>query len=170
MERIRIRDVDNEVSPAAVKRSLTDTLDASHFALNYYELALGESFAYGYHRHESQEEVFVVLSGTVTFETEQGDVRVGEGEVVRFAPGEYQQGTNRGDRRVEALVLGTPEDTGESEVLRHCPDCEERTLQTLEWVDDGTVRRSRCVECGTTTGRFTRSDGEDRERSGENAD
>lgn len=35
----------------------------------------------------------------VTFETEDGEIVGTAGEVIRFAPGEYQQGINTGDER-----------------------------------------------------------------------
>jgi len=52
--------------------------------------------------------VFYVLSGTATFETEAGEVTVDAGEAIRFVPGEFQQGSNRGDERVVALAPGAP--------------------------------------------------------------
>jgi len=125
---------------------------ADEVALNYYELASGDSFAYGYHRHERQEELFVVQQGTVTFETESGDRAVEAGEVVRFAPGEFQRGVNEGEERVVAFALGAPRDPGDTEIRRHCDDCGERTGHTVERADAGTL--ARCLECESVTGRF----------------
>lgn len=161
MEKVTIEDIDNVVDSATVKRSLTDALDSSNVAINYYELAPGDSFAYGFHRHDAQEEVFFILSGTATFETESRDVDVSAGEVIRFAPGEFQQGTNQGDVRVEAIALGAPREDKPGDhavVLRECDACGERTQQTFEWVDDRTARVTRCADCGTQTGRFERTD------------
>lgn len=155
MERVDVDAVDRVPDSATVKRPLTGALGATDLALNRYELAPGDSFAYGYHRHSSQEEVFVIERGTVTFETEAGDVEVAAGEAVRFAPGEFQQGVNRGDERVVALAIGAPQDSGEVTILRDCPDCEERTSTAIEGADGGDARISRCLECGAQTGRFT---------------
>lgn len=154
MERVAIAEIDTVVDSATVKRPLTSALRASHLAINYYELEPGDSFAYGYHMHEKQEEVIIVRSGTVTFETEVGDIDVGEGEVIRFAPGEYQQGTNQGSDRVEAIALGAPQEAGETEILRHCEDCGKRTPQTIEWTDDRNAKQTRCEGCERTTGWF----------------
>lgn len=154
MEKTHIDAIDTEVDSATVKRSVTDAIDASQVSLNYYELAPGDSFAYGYHMHENQEELFVIQQGRATFETEDGDVVVEAGEVARFAPGEYQQGSNRGDERVVALAIGAPRETGDSEILRACEACGERTPNTTEWVDDGQAKITRCLSCGTETGRF----------------
>ncbi len=154
MDKIRIDDVDQRLDSATVQRPLTDAVNATNVALNYYELAPGDSFAYGYHMHEKQEEVFVIQEGSVTFETEAGDVRVDAGELIRFAPGEYQQGINTGDERVVALAVGAPREAGQSEILRRCTSCDERTPNTVERVDEGAAKITRCLECGSETARF----------------
>lgn len=154
MEKIRIDDIDPRVDSATVLRPVTDAIGAANVALNYYELAPGDSFAYGYHTHENQEEIFVILEGRVTFETEDGDVVVGAGDVIRFAPGEYQQGVNTGPERVVAFAIGAPREAGDSELLRECPACGERTPNTIERVRDGRAKITRCLDCGEETGRF----------------
>jgi len=157
MERVSVDDVENSVRPAAVVRGLTDPLGATDLALNWYELTPGDSFGFAYHCHENQEEVFVVIEGTATFETEDGDVEVGPREAIRFAPGEFQRGWNRGDERVVALALGAPQQAGASTTLVDCPDCGERTDNRIERADDGDFRTV-CQVCGTETGRWTRGD------------
>jgi len=154
MEKVRIEDVESRTGPADVKRPLTRALGATDLAVNYYELAPDESFAFGYHAHGDQEEIFYVQSGTVTFETEAGPVEVGPDELVRFAPGEFQRGVNRDDERVVALALGAPQATGGSEIRRECVACGGRTPTTVERVDDGQATITRCLECGSETGRF----------------
>jgi uncharacterized cupin superfamily protein len=81
MEKVRIEDVENSVQPAAIMRPLTEALGTTDLAVNYYELEPGDSFAFAYHSHEIQEEVFYVQAGTATFETETGAVDVGAGEL-----------------------------------------------------------------------------------------
>lgn len=154
MEKHRVDAVESRMGPATVRRMLSPVLETTELAINYYELAPGDSFGFGYHRHEAQEEVFYVQTGTVTFETEEGDVAVESDEVARFGPGEWQRGTNEGGERVVALGLGAPRDAGETEMVRDCPDCEERTHQTIEWADDGEALVTLCEECGASTGRF----------------
>lgn len=155
MKRTGIDDVDSRMGPAAVRRVLGPALETTDVAVNYYELEPDDSFGFGYHRHSDQEEVFYVMTGTVTFETEDGDVRVGPDEAVRFEPGEWQLGTNEGDERVVALAVGAPKDSGETEMVRACPDCETRTEQTIDWADDGEALVTLCVDCGAETGRFS---------------
>lgn len=155
MEKVRIDDIEPGIAAATLRRSVTEALDAKHVSINYYELAPGDSFAFGYHRHELQEEVFIILEGEVTFETEEGEVTVGAGEIIRFGPGEYQQGVNTGEERVSAYALGAPQERGDSELLRACSACGERTQHTIEWVEGEDAKRTRCLACGEETGRFT---------------
>lgn len=153
MERVRIDAVEDWMGPASIKRPLGRALGTTEMAINYYELAPGESFAFGYHRHTEQEEVFYIQSGTATFETEAGTVAVESGEAIRFEPGEFQQGTNQGDERVVAVALGGPAEPGETEIRRVCPDCEEQTPQRVEPLED--ALHTLCVNCGAETGQFT---------------
>lgn len=155
MEKVTIDAIESRMGPASVKRALAGPLGADDIALNYYELEPGESFGFGYHRHPNQEEVFLVRSGTVTFETEDGDVRVEAGDAIRFAPGEWQLGRNEGDERVVAFALGAPQEMGDTDMLRHCEACGGRTHNYVEMTDDRDALLTRCEECDTETGRFT---------------
>lgn len=154
MKRVRLADMDNRMGPAAVQRPLTDVLGLADVAINYYELGPGDSFAFGFHAHENQEEVFYIQAGTVTFRTTDGPVEVGAGELVRFGPGEYQRGINEGEDRVEAIAIGAPQDAGATEILRSCPTCETETPQDVELADDQSAVITRCTECDTVTGSF----------------
>jgi uncharacterized cupin superfamily protein len=155
MEKITIDDLDNRMAPASVKRPVGSELGAENLAVSYYELAPGESFAFGYHAHADQEEIFHILEGTATFETDAGDVDVESGEVIRFSPGEFQRGSNETDETVRAIAVGAPADAGELTLLRECEPCGERTGQTIEMADDRNALVTLCVECGTETGRFS---------------
>lgn len=155
MERAQIDDIDSWMGPADVKRPLGKVLGTTDLAINYYELEPGESFAFGYHRHADQEEVFYIQSGIVTFEIEDGEIVVEEGEVIRFSSGEWQQGTNNDEERVVALALGAPAESGETEIFRACPTCEDRTSQRIEMTDDRDALVTICEECESETGRFT---------------
>lgn len=154
MEHVALDEVADWMGPASVKRPLGKALEATGMAINYYELAPGESFAFGYHRHANQEEVFYIQSGTATFETEDGAVDVEADELIRFEPGEWQQGHNRGSDRVRALALGAPTDS-ETELRRECAECGERTPHRIEPTDDREALRTICETCETETGRFS---------------
>ncbi|MFD1563351.1 cupin domain-containing protein [Haloarchaeobius amylolyticus] len=155
MEQVSLSDVDRWMSPARNKRSLSNALGTEHLAMNHYILEPGESFGFGYHRHAEQEEIFYVLEGTATFETEEGDVTVSAEEAIRFAPGEWQLGRNETDDRVVALALGAPSETGETEIRRTCPNCGERQPVRIEPTDDRNALVAICEECGAETVRHT---------------
>jgi uncharacterized cupin superfamily protein len=160
MEKVRIEERENSVQPAAVMRHLTDPLGLTDLAINYYELEPGDSFAFAYHNHEVQEEVFYVQSGTATFETDNGPVEVGAGEIVRFGREEFQRGWNRGSEPVVALALGAPLEYGEQVKLRHCEACSERTDTRLqrETEDGDEIVVSYCKQCGRENGRWYRGE------------
>ena len=142
------------MGPAEVIRPLSDALGTTDLAIDYYELASGESTAYGLHAHGDQEEVFYVLAGEVTFETRDDPVPVSAGELVRVGRGEYQRSHNDGNERARVLALGAPKDADETEILRTCHDREEHTVQDLSLDDDRPAVLARCVECGAVTGAF----------------
>jgi mannose-6-phosphate isomerase-like protein (cupin superfamily) len=58
------------------------------------------------HRHRQQEEVYVVLEGTLTLVVEGEDHVLERGEVVRVAPSVRRQLVNRGSERLVLLALG----------------------------------------------------------------
>jgi len=153
MQQVRIDDIDSWLGPASVKRPVSKELGAQHVAVNYYELEQGDTFGFGYHRHPEQEEIFYVLDGVATFETEEGDIDVQAGEAVRFEPGEWQLGRNDAEDRLSALALGAPAESS-TEMKRDCPDCGSRQLNRIERADDEEALVTVCESCGAETGRF----------------
>lgn len=79
-------------------------LGVSSFGINQLVLAPGQRGRI--HRHERQEEVYLVLEGTLTLLVEGEPTEVGEGELVRVAPPLRRQLVNRGRSRVLLLALG----------------------------------------------------------------
>lgn len=155
MDHTSLDDIDSWMSPATAKRSVSNALGAENLALNHYELAPGETFGFGYHRHADQEELFYVLEGAATFETEDGEVEVSEGEAIRFAPGEWQLGRNESDESVVALALGAPAETCDTEIVRECPDCGERQPIRVEPTEDRDALLGVCEVCGAETVRHS---------------
>jgi uncharacterized cupin superfamily protein len=145
----------DDVAPNATehgidRRKLADPLSLSNLALNRYVLEPGERFAASIHAHMDQEEVFVVLEGEATFELRDGEVTIGEGEAVRFAPGEFQSGKNDSAGRVVALALGAPRDSEDVRIARipeigevACPKCGRDAMRIS---DSGTDLI--CPDCG----------------------
>jgi quercetin dioxygenase-like cupin family protein len=58
------------------------------------------------HRHAHQEEVYLVLEGTLTLLVEGEEHVLARGELVRVAPDVRRQIVNRGPHRVVLLALG----------------------------------------------------------------
>ncbi|WP_435065655.1 cupin domain-containing protein [Halobaculum sp. EA56] len=135
----------SDVDDAAALVRLGDALVTEHVAINRYRLPPGDGFPGGLHAHADQEEVFVVIEGEATFETLDGEVTVAAGGAVRFAPGEYQTGENRGDEELVALALGAPRESDDVRVPATCPDCGAVGLR-LDADGSGTVFR--CPDCG----------------------
>jgi len=153
MEKLRVADAPVRAGPASVERSLGHDLETDHVNLDYFELAPGETFAFGYHCHPEQEGLSFVLEGTATFETESGDVSVAADEVIRFAPGEWQLGRNDGEDRVVALPLEAPADSPETELRRTCPDCGQRSTARIERAGGALV--TVCETCETELDSYT---------------
>jgi mannose-6-phosphate isomerase-like protein (cupin superfamily) len=131
VEHVSIDDVEPSATERGIdRRKLAGPLDTSNLAINRYVLEPGEQFAESLHAHMDQEEVFVVLKGEVTFELRDSGVTIGEDDVVRFAPGEFQLGKNDSEGRVVALALGAPCDSKDVRIARipgigeiACPEC-----------------------------------------------
>lgn len=128
------------------RRPLSAALGADHVAINAYQLAPGDGLPGGIHAHGDQEELFVVQSGTLTFETLDGEVTVSAESVVRFGPGEFQSGRNAHHEPVAVLAIGAPPDSQDIRIPADCPDCSASELQ-LEF--GGDRDRLRCLECAT---------------------
>jgi len=165
MERVAF-DAPTEGTTSGIdRRGLSGPLDTDGVAINRYRVPPGEGFPSGLHAHVDQEEVFVVLDGTATFETLPGrdpnepngdrdgsnasgtgrEVTVDAGEAIRFAPGEYQSGHNRGATDLIALAVGAPRETADVRVPVGCPDCGEADF-ALD--GGGEVLTFRCPDCG----------------------
>ncbi|MFB6171369.1 MAG: cupin domain-containing protein [Haloarculaceae archaeon] len=153
MERISVADVDQAaLSGRTDRRALDEALGTTDVAVKYYELAPGDAFSGGYHTHHDQEELFYVLSGTATFDTEAGEaaVAVDAGEAIRFAPGEFQHGYNAADDGpvVRALALGAPPGMDETVTVFTCPACGEETRHDVDLDEAAGVSVTECRACG----------------------
>lgn len=152
MQRVNIETLSSGGDEDAVRWSVSDPLQAQNFAMNYYTLEPGEEFAGTLHAHLDQEETFYVLEGEATFETKpepteaSKTVTVGQGEAIRFDPGEYQQGRNESDTTVRALALGMPQETTDIRIAAPCQECGESDV--LKYVLGGEQPMLQCPECG----------------------
>jgi quercetin dioxygenase-like cupin family protein len=158
MEKVAIEDVENQPNPLQVhevRKPVSRELGTTDFAMNYFELGPGESFSGGLHRHDDQEEVFHVQSGTATFEVgvERETVTVVAGELIRFPPGQFQTGRNEGDERVVGWALGAPGASHDWEDLysrAYCPECDAERTHDVGFAGDRFELT--CTECGNEQG------------------
>jgi quercetin dioxygenase-like cupin family protein len=84
--------------------SLRRELGVSSFGMNQIALQPGQRGRI--HRHQRQEEVYLVLEGTLTLLLEGEPTDLGAGEVIRVAPQVRRQLVNRGPGRLVLLALG----------------------------------------------------------------
>jgi uncharacterized cupin superfamily protein len=84
--------------------ALRRALGVTSFGLNQLVLEPGERGRI--HRHERQEEVYVVLEGVLTVVVEGQDEVLERGELLRVGPELRRQLVNRGPQRVVMLALG----------------------------------------------------------------
>jgi uncharacterized cupin superfamily protein len=93
-------DLDSQERFSALRRQLGVTT----FGMNLIVLQPGQRGRI--HRHERQEEVYLVLDGTLTLVVEGEDSTLERGELVRVAPDLRRQLVNRGPGRLALLALG----------------------------------------------------------------
>ena len=79
-------------------------LGVTSFGLNQILLRPGQRGRI--HRHTAQEEVYIVLAGTLTLGIEGDERELGQGELARVAPDVRRQLSNRGSEDVLLIALG----------------------------------------------------------------
>ena len=79
-------------------------LGVTSFGMNQIVLLPGQRGRI--HRHERQEEVYLVLEGKLTLIIETEESELGEGELIRVAPVLRRQLVNRGPGRLVLIALG----------------------------------------------------------------
>jgi mannose-6-phosphate isomerase-like protein (cupin superfamily) len=84
--------------------SLRRALGVTSFGINQVVLEAGQRGRI--HRHERQEEVYLVVHGQLTLVVEGEESQFGEGDLVRVAPAVRRQLVNRGPERLVLVALG----------------------------------------------------------------
>jgi uncharacterized cupin superfamily protein len=77
--------------------------ESSKCNVNFVELGPG-NYAYGYHYHEANEEVFYIISGTGIVRTPQGEIIVHAGDAITFPAGPEGAHVIRNSSETEKLV------------------------------------------------------------------
>jgi mannose-6-phosphate isomerase-like protein (cupin superfamily) len=103
--------MDSDVNVAAVEWetgerfvSLRRALGVTSFGLNQITLQPGQRGRI--HRHREQEEVYLVLRGSLTVAFENEEVELAEGQAIRVGPPTRRQLLNRGDRPCVVVAIG----------------------------------------------------------------
>ncbi|WP_435551086.1 cupin domain-containing protein [Natrinema sp. CGMCC1.2065] len=92
------------------RRRLSDAAGLDNVAINRFDAAPGEQLPLAYHVHDTQEEAFLVLSGTLHVETPEGDLEVPEGSLFAARPESPHRAYNPedADERVSVVAIGAP--------------------------------------------------------------
>ena len=91
-------------------RRLSEAAGMDNVAINRFDAEPGEMLPLAYHVHDTQEEAFVVLSGTLHVETPEGERVVPEGAMFAAQPGSPHRAYNPedADERVSVIAIGAP--------------------------------------------------------------
>lgn len=91
-------------------RRLSEPAGLEHVAVNRYRAEPGEQIPLAYHYHKTQEEAFVVTSGTLHVETPEGEHTVSEGSLFAAQPTAPHRAYNPDDAAgtVEVIAIGAP--------------------------------------------------------------
>jgi len=89
------------------RRGISDAAELAALHLATYEMEPGEQLPRTYHYHDSREEAFYVISGTLHVETPEEEFVVEEGEVFVAEPESPHRAYNPEDADGAVRVLGT---------------------------------------------------------------
>lgn len=111
--------IDRDGNVFTVKTIIPDG-EVSKCQANFVELEPG-NYAYGYHYHEANEEVFYIISGTGVIRTNDGDIQVKAGDVIGFPTGKKGAHVIRNESKNEKLVY-IDFGTAQLPEIAHLPD------------------------------------------------
>ena len=101
-------------------KPIVEQTDVDQCRVNFVEVE-PVIFAYGYHYHETDEEVFYIISGTGIVRTANGDVTVKAGDAITFPTGPEGAHVIRNGSDTEKLVY-IDFDTNNLPEIVHLPD------------------------------------------------
>jgi mannose-6-phosphate isomerase-like protein (cupin superfamily) len=108
---VNLKDVEDQapkfgLSPNLEARFAKGPLDLERSGLSYQRYAPNFRGPFG-HRHDEQEEIYVILSGTARLKLEDDVVELSELDAVRVSPG-TMRAVEAGPDGVELLAYGAP--------------------------------------------------------------
>lgn len=92
------------------RRPIGEAAGLETMAANRYDADPGEQLPLAYHYHDDQEELFYVLSGTLSVETPDGEYTIDEDEVFVVEPDSPHRAYNAegAEEAVSVLAVGAP--------------------------------------------------------------
>jgi len=99
-------------------RSYTDALGAEQIAFSWRTMPAGTGGRGSYgHRHKTQEEIYFIIAGTVTFKVGDAAFEAGPGTAVRVPPGELRSVHNDTEAEAELVICSPRVDDVEAETI-----------------------------------------------------
>jgi len=92
------------------RRAIGEAVGLESASVNRYDAEPGEQIPLAYHSHDEQEELFYVVSGTLTVETPGREYLLGEGELFVAEPESPHRAYNArsATEPVRVLAIGAP--------------------------------------------------------------
>jgi mannose-6-phosphate isomerase-like protein (cupin superfamily) len=102
------------VAPNLESRFAREALELEKSGLTYFRIGPGFRVPFG-HRHEQQEEVYLVVSGSVRMKLDEEIRELGAWDAIRVAP-QIARGIEAGPNGAEVVAFGAPK-VKDSEML-----------------------------------------------------
>ncbi len=122
---VDVESVEPEPDRPCECRKLGDPAGLSSVAINRFRAAPGEQIPLAYHFHETQEEAFYVLSGTLAVETPERTYEVESDELFAVAPERPQRAYNPVDADGEVVVLAIGAPAVDADAVPFDPDADD---------------------------------------------
>lgn len=118
---VKLKDVEDMapaggMSPNLEARFARRPLELAQSGVTYFRMAPGFREPFG-HRHNTQEEVYVVVSGSMRCKLDDEIVELGAWDAIRIAP-QTMRCREAGPNGVEMLLFGAPQAGRDSELVQ----------------------------------------------------
>jgi mannose-6-phosphate isomerase-like protein (cupin superfamily) len=104
------------LSPNLEARFARKPLELEQSGLTYFRMAPGFREPFG-HRHGSQEEIYVVVSGSMRMKLEDEIIELHAWDAIRIPP-KTMRCREAGPNGAEMILIGAPQAEGDGELLR----------------------------------------------------
>jgi mannose-6-phosphate isomerase-like protein (cupin superfamily) len=119
--KVNLKQVDDQapnfgLSPDLEARFARVALEAEQTGVTYQRLAPNLRLPWG-HKHKTQEEVFIVINGSMRAKLDDDIIELGPWDAVRI-PKETMRGFEAGPEGVELIAIGVPGGPGDAETTQ----------------------------------------------------